>query len=397
MANNKKRDYYEVLGVSKSATIEEIKKAFRALAMKYHPDKNKAADAEEKFKEINEAYEVLGDDQKRATYDRFGHQGLNSNGFNSDNINPFDIFNEFFGNMGGNGGGFGSGAEDIFSFFGGMGNGNFSFNGKNGQRNEANDRNVVLRIKINFKAAVIGTTHSVSYEQKKECDNCHGTKAKTPKDLKTCSNCNGTGQKVVQKQTILGMMRQQVICSKCNGEGKFPEVLCTTCSGKGFQIHKVNLEIKIPPGTHDGDTLRIENQGHTLKNETGDLIIVVNVNPSKYFEQDGNDLFTILYVDPITAITGGEVSVATMYGVIKHKIEPNTLPDTKIKIANYGIRIDAKQTKPKFFARSNGNLICIVKYRIPQYSKSELNDLAKYCKPNDNEIQDHIKKVEKEF
>lgn len=395
MANNKKRDYYEVLGVTKSASLDEIKKAFRSLAMKYHPDKNKAADAEDKFKEINEAYEVLGDQQKRSTYDQFGHQGLNSNGFNSENINPFDIFNEFFGNMG-NGGGFGSG-EDIFSFFGGMANGNFSFNGRGSGHNEANDRNIILKIKINFKSAIIGTKHSISYEQKKECSNCHGTKAKTPEDLKKCPNCNGSGRKVIQKQTILGMIQQQTICSKCDGAGKYPEVLCTTCNAKGYQLHKINLDIDIPSGTRDGDTLRIEKRGNTIKDETGDLIIAVNVSPSKYFEQEGTDLFTILYIDPVTAITGGEVSVATMYGVIKHKIEANTLPDTKIKIPNYGIRVDPKQTKPKFFSRSSGNLICIVKYKMPQYTKQELAELVKFSKPNDNELQDHIKKVEKEF
>lgn len=395
MQKQDKRNYYEILGVKKTATIDEIKKAFRTLAMKYHPDRNKAEDAEAKFKEINEAYEVLGDEEKRRTYDRFGHQGLNNNGFNGENINPFDIFNEFFSNMGGGaGGGFNSSADDIFNFFGDMGG--FSFGGTNAPRKAQNDINVYVKTKINFKTAIMGGDQPIRFDRKEECPECHGTGAKTPEDVKKCPDCAGSGLKIIQRQTLFGITRQTIPCEKCRGKGKYAEVKCVSCNGDGFNVKKIEVNAKIEQGIKDGETLRVVGKGHTIDGKTGDLFITVGIKPSKYFEQNGNDLYTILYVDPISAIIGGKVKVPTPYGTIEQKLEPNTLPDTKIKIANYGVRIDSNQ-KMRFFNRGNGNLFCIVKYKMPKYSRKELDTLDDLAKPNDVEITNYLKEVEKEF
>lgn len=399
-----KRDYYEVLGVSRNATIDEIKKAFRHLAMKYHPDRNKAPDAEEKFKEINEAYEVLSDEKNRATYDRFGFQGLNNNGFSGENINPFDIFNQFFGNMGAGGfaSGFDSTAEDIFGMFGDFGSG-FSFGG--GSRGSSRssktqvselDPNIYVRVKISFAESVKGCEKEISFDRKTTCSKCNGTGAAKPEDYVTCDLCKGKGQKIVEQRTILGTIRQSVICNKCDGVGKYAKTKCSECGGNKVTTDAVKVNAKITQGVRDGETLKVPGKGNVINGVAGDLFIVVTVKPSKYFERDGNDLYTILYVDPISAIIGGKVKVATPYGIIEHKLNPNTMQDERIKIPGYGIKLDANH-KLKFLSKNAGDLICIVKYKMPKYSKQDLEALKEYAKPDDSNITNYINDVEKEF
>ncbi|MGL4948028.1 MAG: DnaJ domain-containing protein [Mycoplasma sp.] len=394
-----KRDYYEVLGVSKSASIDEIKKAFRKLAMQYHPDKNKDADAETKFKEINEAYEVLGDDSKRKTYDRFGHQGLNNNGFSGENIDPMDIFNQFFGGMGGGfSSGFDQSAEDIFGMFGNFdgGSANFSFNGGRPRRTNENDPNVYVKTTLDFSLAVLGGEKPISFERKIDCKTCNGSGAKSASDIKKCSSCNGQGKKIIQRQSIFGVTRQAIVCDACNGSGQQIENKCQTCVGKGFEVKKIDVKAKIKPGIKNNESLRVPQKGHQIKGVTGDLIINVAVRPSKYFEMDGNDIYTILYVDPISAIVGGTVSVATPYGTISHKLSPNTLPDDKIKIVNYGVRT-GNSKENKIFGKKDGNLICIIKYKSPKYSKKEIEELESYTRSDDPEIIKQVKAAQKEF
>ncbi|MGL4952138.1 MAG: DnaJ domain-containing protein [Mycoplasma sp.] len=390
--NQNKRDYYEILGVPKNASIDDIKKSFRKLAMKYHPDKNKASDAEAKFKEINEAYEVLGDDEKRRTYDRFGHQGLNNNGFSGDNIDPFDIFNQFFG---GGGGGFSQSAEDIFGMFGNFGGG-FGFNGSGQGQNKGDDLNIFVRANIDFKTSILGGEIPISFDRKSECENCHGSGAKSPSDIKKCDQCNGQGQRVIQRQTIFGVTRQTIMCDHCGGKGKIPAVKCSSCSGKGHTVARVNVNAKIKPGVNNEEILKVPSKGHQLNGKNGDLLINVKVKPSKYFERHENDLYIILYVDAITAITGGDIDVPTPYGTIKHKLKANVMPDDKIEIPNYGIK--SENTKHGgLFSKKDGSLFCVIKYIIPKYSKKELENLQSFGRSDDPEITKYIKSVQKEF
>ncbi len=391
-----KRDYYEVLGVNKNATIDEIKKAFRKLAMQYHPDRNKSPDAEAKFKEINEAYEVLSDEKMRATYDRFGHQGLNNNGFSGENINPFDIFNQFFGNMGGFSSGFDDTAEDIFDMFGGLGGG-FSFGGGRSRASQAkaNDPNIYVRVNISFSESIQGCEKEIQFDRKTQCSSCKGSGALKPEDVVSCPDCNGRGQKIMQKKSILGVIQQTVVCDKCNGTGKYAKTKCNVCSGKGYESSSVKVNAKIPQGTRDGETLKVPGNGHKINNVTGDLYIIVSVKRSQYFEREGNDLYTILYVDPISAMVGGTVKVATPYGIIDHKLPPNTLPEDKIRIPGYGIRLDNSH-KLKFLSKNGGDLVAIVRYKMPKYSKQELDALKNYARPNDDVLADHNNKVDKE-
>ena len=390
MSKSKKRDYYEVLGISKNASKDEIKKAFRTLAMKYHPDRNKAADAEERFKEINEAYEVLSDDQKRKTYDAFGHDGLNSQGFNADNINPFDIFNEFFG--GGGFDGFG-GVEDIFtSIFGDQGG--FSFSSSS-RRNVEEDINIQTKVRISFAKSIFGGEEKVNFTRVTTCNKCNGTGADKPSDLIECNNCGGRGFVHMQTRSIFGVSQVRAECDKCNGRKKIPKVNCSKCSGKGFVKEKIEVKAKIPAGVKNGETLLVSQKGNTINGKTGNLYIVVYVEPSRNFERHGNDLYTIVYVDPITAIVGGEIDVPTPYGIIKYSLSPNTKQDDKIKIVNHGIR---SENKSKLFSRSSGgDLYGVIKYKIPKYTKDEINKLKHFAKPDEKDITDYNNELLKEF
>lgn len=392
MAKSNKRDYYEVLGISKNASKDEIKKAFRTLAMKYHPDRNKAADAEERFKEINEAYEVLSDDKRRKTYDAFGHDGLNSQGFNADNINPFDIFNEFFG---GNGGfeGFG-GVEDIFtSIFGDQGG--FSFSSSKKQTQHEDDIHIQTKIRISFAKSIFGGEEKVSFNRLNTCDKCSGTGADKPSDLKDCDYCNGKGFVVMQTRSIFGTSQVRTVCEKCNGKKKIPKVNCSKCNGKGVIVDKIEVKAKIPAGVRNGETLLVSQKGNIINNQVGNLYILVYVEPSRNFERHGLDLYTIVYVDPITAMIGGEIEVPTPYGVVKYSLSPNTQQDDKIKVVNHGIRVE---NKSKFFSRSSGgDLYGVIKYKIPKYTKDEINKLKTLAKPDTKEIRDYNNDILKEF
>ncbi len=400
----KKRDYYEVLGINKNATTNEIKKAFRTLAMKYHPDRNKEPDATEKFKEINEAYEVLSDEKRRKVYDQFGHDGLNSSGFSSENINPFDIFNQFFG------GGFASSGfsdmdggfdgDDIFSsIFGDFGGFSFSTGPKHSRktRSEQEDANIYIRTTVDFNVSIFGGQKEISFERKSACSHCNGSGANSPDDIKKCSDCNGQGVRFYESKTLIGIVRQKAVCDKCQGKGKIPTTKCNSCNGKRIIVQKVNVKANIPPGVKDGETLKVVGKGNQLGTRTGDLYIIVSVKRSNYFERSGNDLYTILLVDPVTAIIGGEVDVATPYGIIKHKLKPNTMMGERISIPNYGIRTD-NQSKTRIFGNKNGgNLICEIRYIIPKYSRDELKMLENFSRKNDQQISEYNNSVLKEF
>ncbi len=386
--NSKKRDYYEVLGVTKNASKDDIKKAFRTLAMKYHPDRNKEPDAEEKFKEINEAYEVLSDDKKRQTYDAFGHDGLNSQGFNADNINPFDIFNEFFGGSGG-------GVEDIFTqIFGDQGG--FSFGGGKRYQQEVEDINIQTKVRVSFATSLKGGEEKISFMRSTTCAHCKGTGADNPNDMIKCPQCEGKGYTIYQTRSIFGTSQVKGTCDKCNGKKEIPKVKCSKCNGNGITKEKVEVNVKIPTGVRNGETLVVNGKGNTINGKSGNLYIVVYVSPSRYFERNGNDLFTTVLVDPITAITGGRIKVATPYGLVDYDLPPNTSEGDKIKLVNYGVKSEKVTTKI-FGKLANGSLYGVIRYKTPKYSRDELNELKKFSRPNDKEINDYNESVVKEF
>jgi molecular chaperone DnaJ len=394
-----KRDYYEILGVPKNATNDDIKRAFRKLAMQYHPDRNKAPDAEAKFKEINEAYEVLGDQKKRQTYDQFGHEGLNQNGFGGGNANPFDIFNQFFGG-GGNSGGvkFSFGGDDESPFgdmFGGMFGGGQRRTSKPKER-PLYDLNIEATITINFLDSVLGIKKQIKYKVKKECPTCHGTGASTEANaIKTCPHCKGTGVVMTRTRTILGIMESQEVCPECRGTGKIIAKPCPTCHGQKFINADETVDIQIEPGLLNGKILEFPKKGNTYKNNTGNLYITVFVQPSHIFKRKDNVIYANVLVDPILAITGGRIKIPTPYGIKEIELKSNTANGEEINVAGFGIK-DLR--KKMFGGKENGDLVITIVYARPiKYSKAILEKLKEVSDLNNPEVDEYNKLIEKEL
>lgn len=312
-----KRDYYEVLGVSKDSSKEDIKKAYRKLVKEYHPDRNKSEDAEEKFKEIQESYEVLSDDSKRKAYDQFGHAG--TEGFNP-GTNGFSGygFDESVFDMG-----------DIFnSFFGG----GFS------QRRSTNRGNDIrYRVKVDFLEAINGGEFEIMVEKDHVCDSCKGTGSKTGK-TKKCSECGGTGAQRQIRNTILGQIATTVECSKCRGTGEVPEEVCPVCGGHGVVLKRERMKVKIPAGSYDGMTLRFGGGGNAGfgTGSAGDLYIDIEVDTSSEFERRGFDIYSVESISPAQAVLGDEIYVNTVVGRVKLKIPKGTQPGTVFRIKEKG-------------------------------------------------------------
>lgn len=295
-----KRDYYEVLGVSKTASADEIKKAYRSLAKKYHPDMNPGdKEAEAKFKEVNEAYDVLSDEGKRQKYDQFGHAAFDPS-----------AGAEGFGGFGGFGdGGFDFG--DIFSsFFGGGG-------GSRSSRNAAIDgEDIVTRLTISFDEAVFGCKKEISYPRVEACDECSGTGAEKGSKPETCATCHGTGRVTVQQQTMFGRMQSQRSCSACRGTGKIVKNPCKNCNGKGYVRVTKKTELTIPAGIDNGQRIIRRGQGSAGRNggAAGDLIIEVTVKAHKFFERERNNVYCEIPISFATAALGGEIVVPGLGG-----------------------------------------------------------------------------------
>ncbi|MFC3882978.1 molecular chaperone DnaJ [Bacillus songklensis] len=312
-----KRDYYEILGVSKSATKDEIKKAYRKLSKKYHPDINKEADAAEKFKEIKEAYEVLSDDQKKAHYDQFGH------------TDP----NQGFGGFGGGadfGGGFGF--EDIFSsIFGG------------GRRRDPNaprqGADLQYTMTLSFEDAVFGKETTIEIPREETCDTCHGSGAKPGSKVDTCSHCHGTGQMSIEQNTPFGRIVNRRTCQYCNGKGKIIREKCGTCHGTGRINKNKKINVKIPAGVDDGQQLRVAGQGEPGFNggPPGDLYVVFHVRSHEFFERDGDDVYCEMPLTFAQAALGDEIEVPTLHGKVKLKIPAGTQTGTKFRLKGKGI------------------------------------------------------------
>lgn len=329
-----KRDYYEVLGVNKSASADEIKKAFRRLAVKYHPDKE--GGDETKFKEANEAYEVLKDPSKRQRYDQFGHAGVGgaAGGAGGD---PFAGF-------GGFGGGRGQevhfdfgdlGLGDIFeSFFGGGAGGRSRTRGSA----RARGRDVETSVDVSFEDAVFGTQVGLALNLEDICEHCGGTTVEPGHDLKTCDTCKGAGQVTRVMRTVFGNIQQASVCPDCKGTGKIPEKVCTVCNGKGTQRKRQKVSLKIPAGIDDGATIRLREHGEAIANgPKGDLYVNVRVKPHKKFTREGDLILSEESVGMVDAALGTTIEVDTVDGPVKMKVPPGTQSGTDFKLSGHGV------------------------------------------------------------
>jgi molecular chaperone DnaJ len=319
-----KRDYYEVLGVGKTASADEIKKAFRRKAIELHPDKQGGDEA--KFKEVNEAYEVLKDPAKKQRYDQFGHAGVGGNG-------GFD-FNGFGGFGGGNAQNFDFGdlgLGDIFSSFfgGGMGG---------QQQRQARGRDVEARVEISFEQAVFGTEAELSINIQDTCEHCKGTTVEPGHQMKTCETCEGRGQVVTVARTVFGNIQQATVCPKCHGTGKIPEKLCSVCAGKGTQARVQKIELKIPAGIDDGATIRLREHGEAIANgPKGDLYVNVRVKPHKKFTREGDLILSEEHIDMVAAALGTEIEVDTVDGKVRMKVPAGTQSGSDFKLSGHGV------------------------------------------------------------
>ena len=325
-----KRDYYEVLGVDKSVSDDELKKAYRKAAKKYHPDLNPGdAEAEKAFKEVNEAYEVLSDKDKRARYDQFGHAGVDPN---------FGAGGGYGG--GGFGGGFGDFGDlgDIFSSFfgGGFGGGGRRSNPNAPRRGNDTATNVV----ISFEEAAKGCKKAVKVTKIDTCDECNGTGAKKGTTVKTCPICHGSGQVASAQRTPFGVIQTQQVCSQCHGSGKIIETPCAKCNGKGRIRHTVEKTVEIPAGIDDGQVINIRGGGDSGVNggPSGDLHINVSVRPHPIFERDGYDIYCEIPITFTQAALGDEITVPTLDGKVKFSIHEGTQPGDEFKLRGKGIQ-----------------------------------------------------------
>ena len=347
-----KRDYYEVLGVEKGASDDDIKRAFKKMAKKYHPDLNPGdADAEAKFKEINEAYGVLSDADKKSRYDQFGHAGVDPS----------------YGGGGGSGdfGGFGGfgGFGDIFETFfgGGMGGGSRANAPTQGD-------DIHLRVTISFEESAFGCEKEVSFSRRTVCDSCHGTGAKNGTELETCSQCNGRGVVTSVQRTILGNMQSQRTCPSCGGSGKKVKTPCPDCQG-GVVVEKKTNKVKIPAGIDDGQTLTLRGQGHAGRNggPAGDVFITVSVVEHSIFERRGNDIYCDIPISFTDAALGCEMVVPTLDGKVKYNIPEGTQTDTTFRFRGKGVT--------KLGTKSRGDMYVTVTVEIPKKLSAKQKEL----------------------
>ena len=325
-----KRDYYDVLGLSKGASEDDIKKAYRKLAKQYHPDVNKAPDAEAKFKEINEAYEVLSDPQKKATYDQFGHAGMDgfqsgfNQGFGGMNMDDLgDIFSSFMGGMGG------------FSDFG------FGSRSSGSRRTgPVKGDNRYMTMDIEFLDAVHGVDKLINLTVDKMCTHCDGTGAASKSDIETCPTCRGTGRVTRQSRTAFGIFQQQSVCPDCKGTGKHVKKICPHCHGQGYSTVTEQVEVTIPAGINTGQQVRLQGYGERGTNggPNGDLYIEVRVKSHKFFTREGNNIHISVPISSLDATLGATVDVPTAYGDVELTIPAGTQPGQQLRLKGYGIK-----------------------------------------------------------
>ncbi len=318
-----KRDYYEVLGVTKEASPDEIKKAYRRLAIEHHPDRG---GSEAQFKELNEAYEVLKDTEKRRRYDQFGHAGV---GGGTDATGGF--------------GGFGGNAQEMHFDFGDLGLGdifNSFFGGGASQQQQRTrrGRDVEASVEINFEQAVFGTETDIVLNLEDTCEHCKGSTVEPGYELKTCDQCKGSGQIVNVTRTIFGNIQQASICPKCHGTGKIPEKVCSVCHGRGTQPKRQRISLKIPAGIDDGATIRLREHGEAIANgPKGDLYVNIRVKPHKKFTREGELILSEEHVGMVDAALGTTIRVDTVDGPVTMKVPSGTQSGLDFKLSGHGV------------------------------------------------------------
>ncbi|HIE33935.1 MAG TPA: molecular chaperone DnaJ [Candidatus Altiarchaeales archaeon] len=368
-----KRDYYEVLGVDRNASPEDIKRAYRRLAKKYHPDVNKDPNAEEKFKEISEAYEVLIDPDKRTNYDRFGHAGAESffgrGGFDWSNFTHFsdieDLFNrDFFG-------------RDIFDVF---------FGGPRRASRKGPVRGSDLRfdMEISLEDAYSGLNTEINIPRTEKCDTCKGSGARSDKDIKTCPVCGGTGQMKSERRTPFGQFVSITTCRRCQGEGKIIENPCPKCNGTGLIQNFRKIRVKIPAGVDTGHRLRVKGEGDVgiRGGPPGDLYVVIHVKPHKIFERHGDDLFLEIPITFSQAALGAEIEVPTLESKAKIKIPPGTDTGTVFRLGGKGM--------PHLGGKGRGDENIRVRIVTPKRLSAREKELFEELAKLENEPKDGI-------
>lgn len=363
-----KKDYYDILGVSKNATEAEIKSAYRKMAKKYHPDVNKEAGTEEKFKEAQEAYSVLSDDSKRKQYDQFGHSAFENNGGGAGGFSGFNSAGFDFG--------------DIFGDFFGSG---FSFGGSDQRRSSTRPRkgpDTILRLNISFEEAVYGTKKTINLDTFEVCEDCGG---KGGHGEQTCPVCHGSGTVTSEQRTILGSYIARSTCPKCNGKGKVYSRTCSSCHGKGNKRTNKNIEVKIPAGVDTGNQLRIPNKGEAGINggPNGDVYLEFFVSPSKIYKRKESDIYLDLPITITDAILGKKVDVPTLYGAIKLNLPSGTQPGDTHRIKGKGIEDYETGKKGDMFVKVK----VIIPRKLDRKQRKIIGDLEKTDLENEKELE----------
>ncbi|PAB58939.1 molecular chaperone DnaJ [Anaeromicrobium sediminis] len=360
-----KRDYYEVLGIDRNVDEKELKRAYRKLAMKYHPDKNPGdKEAEEKFKEINEAYEVLSDSEKKARYDQFGHAGVDGQaGFGAGGFGGFDdIF------------------SDIFDMFGG---GFSSSRRRNGPKKGADLR---YELNITFEEAAFGAKKEVNIKRHENCKKCGGTGAKEGTSKKTCSNCNGTGEVRYAQRTPLGQFVNVKPCDACGGEGHIIESPCESCNGTGKELKNKTIQIKIPEGVDNGSVISLRGEGEPGEKggPSGDLYIILRVKPHELFKREGNDIICEVPITFTQAALGDELIIPTLDGKVKYKIPEGTQSGTVFRLRGKGI--------PNMRGYGRGDHYVKIIVEVPKKLNSKQKEiLVKFSEVMDEDIHEQRK------
>lgn len=362
-----KRDYYEVLGVTKNASDDEIKKAYKKMAIKYHPDRNPGdKEAEEKFKEAAEAYDVLRDPQKRARYDQFGPEGVNgAGGFGGQSMNMDDIFSMFGDIFGGHGfGGFGGG-------FGG---------GSRARKPQFRGGDLRLKVRLNLQEIATGVTKKFKVKKKVTCTHCHGSGAEGAGATEQCPTCHGSGYVVKTQQSIFGMMQTQSVCPTCGGEGTVIKNKCKACGGEGVVNGEEVIEVKIPAGVADGMVVNVPGKGHAARRGgvPGDIQVYIEEEPSNELLREDNNLIYNLLLDVPTAALGGSAEIPTIDGKVKIKIDPGTQPGKVVRLRGKGL------PAVQGYGYGVGDLIVNISVYIPETLSKDEKKAMEAMQKSDN-------------